>query len=151
MVCVCVCVSVRVLSHMLDQRLHDLVAVGHMRHHVFHVVLRRSHQRGAEHQRQVARLHLHTCGRGREQGVGAKPVPVRMSSPPPGGKRLATHLVLVGVVGHRLQVADQELESVVVVIGKVADLNDRRGATAVRKPVGPDRPLPRTHTPRARV
>lgn len=43
---------------MLDEGLHDLVAVGHVRHHVGHVVLGRPHQRGAEHQRQVPGLHL---------------------------------------------------------------------------------------------
>ena len=45
-------------THVLDEGLHDLVAVGHVCHHVSHVVLGRPHQCGAEHQGQVSGLHL---------------------------------------------------------------------------------------------
>ena len=43
---------------LLDEVLHDLTLVGHVVHHVGHVVLRGAHQRGPEHNGQVARLHL---------------------------------------------------------------------------------------------
>lgn len=44
--------------HVLDQRLHYLVLVGHVGHHVGHVVLGGSHQSGSEHDGQVSGLHL---------------------------------------------------------------------------------------------
>ena len=45
-------------SYVQDERLHDLVAVGHVRDHVRHVVLRRPDQRGTKHQSQVPGFHL---------------------------------------------------------------------------------------------
>ena len=45
-------------TYMLDEGLHDFVAVWHVRHHVGHVVLGCPHQRGAKHQSQVSGLHL---------------------------------------------------------------------------------------------
>ena len=45
-------------SYVQDERLHDLVAVGHVGDHVRHVVLRRPDQRGPEDQGQVPGFHL---------------------------------------------------------------------------------------------
>lgn len=45
-------------THMLDQRLHDLVAVRHVRYHVRHVVFRCPNQRWPKDQSQVPGLHL---------------------------------------------------------------------------------------------
>lgn len=53
-----VCVCMLHLAHMLNERLHYLVAVGHVRDHVLHVVLRGPDQRRSKHQSQVTRLHL---------------------------------------------------------------------------------------------
>lgn len=51
----------RAAAYVLDQRLHNLVAVRHVGHHIRHVVLGRPHQRWPEDEGQVPGLHL---GRG---------------------------------------------------------------------------------------
>ena len=51
----------RAATYVLDQRLHNLVAVRHVGHHVCHIVLGCPHQRWPEDQGQVPGLHL---GRG---------------------------------------------------------------------------------------
>lgn len=45
-------------TYMLYQRLHDLVAVWHVGHHVCHVVFRCPYQRWPKDQSQVPGLHL---------------------------------------------------------------------------------------------
>lgn len=64
----CVCV----ISYVLDECLHYLVAIGHVSHHVFHVVLRCPDQSRPKHQSQVTGLHL----RIRRNGVHTKHVEV---------------------------------------------------------------------------
>ncbi len=55
------------LSHMLDERLYYLVAVGHVCDHIFHVVLGRSDQSRPKHQCQITGLHLHAPGKKKDK------------------------------------------------------------------------------------
>lgn len=59
-------------AHVLNQRLHYLVLVGHVRHHVGHVVVGGAHQSGAEHDGQVPRLHLPSKGNHLDFTLGMK-------------------------------------------------------------------------------
>lgn len=49
------------VPHVLNERLHNFVAVRHVGDHVCHVVLWGPDKSGAKHQRQITRLHLHKC------------------------------------------------------------------------------------------
>jgi len=146
-VCTCVCVCVLRCSYMMDERLYYLVAVGHVRDHIFHVVFRCPNQSRAEHQSQVPGLHLH--------------VKIHYEQIYPSDARLCshfihrpsfTHLVFIWGVGDSLQVNNQELQSVVVVIWKVSDLwNKNQKNYNIDKPVEAARRLPphthkHTHT-----
>lgn len=51
-------ISERTDAHILNERLHDLVLVRHVGHHVGHVVIGGAHQGGTEHDGQVPRFHL---------------------------------------------------------------------------------------------
>ena len=123
-------------SYVEDECLHDLVAVGHVGDHVRHVVLGRPHQRGAEHQGQVPGFHLDS--RHSSQPPPAISTPLKghvFSLMKHGGLRVElntqtegmTHLVLIGVISHLLEMAHQVSESVVVVIWQVLDLRRERG------------------------
>lgn len=105
-------------SHMLDERFHYLVAVRHVRDHVFHVVLGRPDQRRPEHQGQVPGLHLNTAAEDKRRRW-ATPWCATTCQPRP---QSFTHLVFIWMVSYCLQVADQELQSVIIMIWEVSDL-----------------------------
>lgn len=51
-------ISERSDAHILNERLHYLVLVRHVCHHMGHIVVGGAHQRGTEHDGQVPRFHL---------------------------------------------------------------------------------------------
>lgn len=105
--------SNNISPHVQDKCLHYFVSVGHVGDHVGHVVLGRPHKSGTEHQGQVSRLHLGNKDKDcKQEKIFTNTL----------GFCAQGDLILLRVVCHFLQVANQELQCVEIVIWEVVKL-----------------------------